>query len=347
MIQYENKWFAYAFAIIPVLVLLYLFSSGRRKKLLERFGEFPLVQRLVPEVSPDKRLVKMIFFATAFILLIIAVINPMIGTKLEEVKREGADIIITLDVSNSMKAEDLYPNRLEKAKQSISKLIDKLTNDRIGIIVFAGEAYTQLPITSDYPAAKLFLESVDCDLVPVQGTNIGEAIDLAVESFGSTEGKNKAIVVISDGEDHEGGVDDALKNASEKGVTVSTIGMGSLSGVPIPVYRNGGRTNEFKKDKDGNTVITKINEPMLQQIAAAGNGVYVRATSSDAGLNAVYDKLNSLQKKTFESRVFSEYEDRFQYFTLAALVLLLAEFIISERRSEWWRKLNLFKEKQP
>ena len=238
MFQLENKYFLFALALIPLFMVIYWLQNRWRKKALNAYGDISIIQQLFPDVSKSKRIWKFILYLISFSLLIIGIVNPQVGTKLEEVKRKGADIMICLDVSNSMKAEDFQPNRLEKAKQAISKLINKLEGDRIGIIVFAGEAYVQLPITTDYSAAKLFLESINTDMVPTQGTAIGAAIDLAVESFGKDEGKNKAIVIITDGENHE---DDAVKSAeaaAELGIAIHTIGMGSAEGSPIPIYKN-------------------------------------------------------------------------------------------------------------
>ena len=277
--------------------------------------------------------------------MIIGIVNPQSGTKLEEVKRKGADLMICLDVSNSMKAEDLKPNRLEKAKQSISKLVDKLEGDRIGIIVFGGEAYVQLPITTDYAAAKLFLESINTEMIPTQGTAIGAAIDLAVESFGKDEGKNKAILIITDGENHEDNAVKAAESAAEKGITIHAIGMGSVDGAPIPIYKNNVREG-FRKDKEGNTVITKLDEKTLQEIATAGNGIFVRATNADAGLNYVLDAIGKLEKKEFESKMYSDYEDRFQWFIAAAFILLLIETFLTERKSKLYQQLNLFNDKK-
>ena len=240
-----------------------------------------------------------------------------------------------------MKAEDLQPNRLEKSKQALSKLIDKLEGDRIGIIVFGGEAYVQLPITTDYSAAKLFLESISTDLIPTQGTDIGKAIHMAMTSFGKDEGKNKAIVIITDGEDHEEDAVNAAEEAVEKGITIHTIGMGSAEGAPIPVYKGTVREG-FRKDKEGNTIVTKLNEPMLQEIAKAGNGIYVRASNSDTGLNNIMDALEKLEKKQFDSKMYSDYEDRFQCFIAIAFLLLLIETLLTERKSKLYQRLNLF-----
>lgn len=341
MFQLENKWFLYAFALLPVLVIVQILLARSRKKKLEQFGEHALVMQLAPTVSGTKRKLKFALFIIGFLFLVAGIINPQVGTKLEEVKRKGADLMICLDVSNSMKAEDLVPNRLEKAKQALAKLIEKLEGDRIGIIVFGGDAYVQLPITTDYAAAKMFLESISTDMVPTQGTAIGKAIDLAVESFGKDEGKNKAIVIITDGENHEDNAVDAAEAAAEKGISIHTIGMGSVEGGPIPIYK-GTVLEGYKKDKDGNTVVTKLDENMLQEIAAAGKGIFVRASNSDAGLNNVLDELDKLEKKEFESKMFSDYEDRFQWFIFVAFVFLLIDGFVSERKSVLLEKIDLF-----
>jgi Ca-activated chloride channel family protein len=269
--------------------------------------------------------------------------NPQFGSKLEEVKRKGVDIIVALDVSNSMLCEDIRPSRLERAKQALSRLLDKLQNDRIGIIVFAGEAYVQLPITTDYGAAKLFLPGIEPDMIPTQGTAIGSAIDMAVKSFTGNDKRNKALIIITDGENHEDNAVEAVKNAAENGIITYTIGMGSPDGGPIPVYHNGVQV-DFKKDQSGTTVITKLDEAMLREIAANGKGEFVRATNSDDGLSLILDKVNKIDKKEFGSKVYTEYEDKFQYFLAAGLIILIFEFFISTKRSEWLRRLNLFGE---
>lgn len=345
MFQLENTYFLYALTLIPVFIIIYWLYNRWRKKALVAYGDISIIQQLIPDVSNAKRMGKFILYMLAFALLIIGIVNPQVGTKLEEVKRKGADLMICLDVSNSMKAEDFQPNRLGKAKQAISKLVDKLEGDRIGIIVFGGVAYVQLPITTDYSAAKLFLESINTDMIPTQGTAIGAAIDLAIESFGKDEGKNKAIVIITDGENHEDDAIKAAENAAEKNIAIHTIGMGSADGAPIPVYKNNVRES-FRKDNEGNTVITKLDEQTLMEISGAGNGIYVRASNSDTGLNKVLDAISKLEKKQFESKMYSDYEDRFQWFVAAALMLLLIELFLTERKSKIYQRLNLFIDKK-
>jgi Ca-activated chloride channel family protein len=341
VLQLENKIYLWSLVLIPLFIIIYLLIGRWRKRALKSFGEISVIQQLFPSISKSKRVWKFVLYLLAFTCLIIGIVNPQIGTNPEEVKRKGADLMICLDVSNSMKAEDLSPNRLEKAKQAISKLVDKLEGDRIGIIVFGGEAYVQLPITTDYAAAKLFLENINTDMIPTQGTAIGKAIDKSMESFGKDEGKNKAIVIITDGENHEDDAVKAAEAAAEKGVSIHTIGMGSAEGAPIPMYKGNVREG-FRKDKDGNTIVTKLDEKMLQEISAAGNGIYVRASNSDAGLNNVLDALDKLEKKQFESKIYTDYEDQFQGFVLAALILLIIELFLTERKSKIYQRLNLF-----
>ncbi len=340
MFQFENKYYIIGFILLPLFMLLYGLTARWRKKTMAAYGEYGVIKKLMPDISVNKRFAKFVLYVIAFGFLIIGIINPQIGTKLENVKRKGADLMICLDVSNSMKATDLSPNRLEKAKMAVSKLIDRLNGDRIGIIVFAGEAYVQLPITSDYAASKLFLESISTEMIPTQGTNIGAAIDLSMESFGKDEGKNKAIIIITDGEDNESAGIHAAQSAADKGVAIYTIGMGSPDGAPIPVYVNGAREG-FKKDKAGNTIVTRLNEQTLREIAAAGEGLFVRATNADAGLNMILNAIDKLEKKQFESKMYSDYEDRFQVFIFVAFLIFLIETFLTERKSKLYKRLNL------
>jgi Ca-activated chloride channel family protein len=343
MYRLDNIHYLYGLALIPVLILLYALTRSWRRSALKKFGEMEMLSQMMQSVSPSKPTLRFILFLFAIVFLILGLVNPQIGSKLEEVKREGSDIVICLDVSGSMKAEDFKPNRLEKAKQAIEKLIDKLNNDRLGIIVFAGEAYVQLPITTDYAAAKLFLENIDCDAVPIQGTVISSAIELAEKSFGTEEGKNKSIIIISDGESHDDDAISSARSAAEKGTVINTIGIGSPGGVPIPVYKNKMQMG-FRKDKEGNTVVTKLNEGALEEIASAGNGVYVRATQGEIGLLAIQERINKMDKKTFDSKIYTDYEDRFQIFIAVSLLLLLIESALTERKSLWWAKLFKTKE---
>ncbi len=343
MLKFAEPAYFYMFLLIPVFIAAFLLMLAWKKNAMNRFGESRLVSLLMPDKSRFRASVKFILLMLAFSLIIVGLANPQIGSKLEKIKRKGIDLVIAEDVSNSMLAQDIKPSRLMRAKQAISKLVDELSNDRIGIVVFAGNAYTQLPITTDYSAAKLFLSTINTDLVPSQGTAIAEAIELSVSMFDKND-HEKAIIIITDGEDHEGDAVEAAKKAAEIGIRIYTIGMGLPDGAPIPEYDKNGNQLGFRKDLQNNTVITKLNETMLQQIAAAGNGKYVRANNSQAGLDAIYSEINKLEKTEFDSKIFSDYEDRFQYFLFPALLLLLLEFFIFERRGKRFRNINLFGE---
>lgn len=341
MFKFEHHIYFYAFTAIPLMVLLVMIYFISRRRKLARLGDHELVKQLIPYSAKRKRTLKVIIFLLAFSSLILAICNLQTGSKLTEVKREGADIIVCIDVSNSMLAQDLQPNRLTRAKYALEKMIDALEGDRLGLVIFAGEAYVQLPITTDYNAAKLFLESINTGMVPVQGTNLEAAINKAAESFGSDVGKNRAIILITDGENHESEAIEAAEEWSKKGIMISTIGIGSPNGVPIPIMENG-VIKGYKKDQDGQTIVTKLNSDLLKTIAAKGNGVYVQASQADVGLGAVLGKINELDKAQIESKMYTDYEDQFQWFLGLALVLFFVEFMISERVSEWYKKLNLF-----
>jgi len=338
--RFAHPEYLYGLTLVPIIILLFFLMRIRNRKAILRFGDAGLVNMLSASVSKGKGLLKMILFCIGLSLVTIGLADPQIGTKLEEVKREGVDVIIALDVSNSMKAEDIKPNRLERAKQAISRFIDQLENDRIGIIVFAGQAYVQLPITTDFNAAKLFLSTIDTDIIPTQGTAIGSAIDLAATSFVGNDNKHKVLVIITDGENHEDDALDAAKKANEDGIIIHTIGMGSPEGAPIPIYRNGVQS-DFLKDKDGVTVITKLDQTMLQQLAAEGKGIFVRASTGDAGMESILKEISKMDKKTFASKQFTDYEDRFQYFIGAGLLFLLIEFLIGNRKSKLMEKLTM------
>src|SRR5713101_6930020 len=278
MIRFAHPGYFYGLSILLVLSLLFVWNFRWRRHALERFGNLILLQHLMPSAGRYKQTVKFVLLFFAFMFLILGLADPQVGTKLEEVKREGVDVFIALDVSSSMKAEDIKPNRLESAKREISLLLDKLQNDRIGLIVFAGDSYLQLPLTTDYGAARLFLGAIDVDVVPIPGTAIGSAIRLAMKSFVEGEKKHKVIIVITDGENHEDDAIAAGREAATEGAIVHTIGLGSPLGAPIPIYQNNVQTG-FKKDTDGNIVMTKLDETALQQVAEAGGGKYLRATN--------------------------------------------------------------------
>lgn len=345
VLRFEHPEYLYWLIIIPVLVIIYILFRIRQRKRFERFADINMRENLVPSYSSRRANVKFVIFLLMVSCIILALANLQSGSKMEEVKREGIDLYIAVDVSNSMNAEDIVPSRLERSKQAINKLIAELNGDRIGIIVFADKAFVQLPITTDYSAAKMFLSTVNTSLVASQGTAIAEAINLALKSF-SDEDHSKAIVIISDGEDHEN--DAAVKAAQEatkQGVRIYTIGMGLADGAPIPEYNQYGHQVGYRKDKQGNTIITRLDEQMLQKIASAGNGIYVRASNSNVGLEKIYDDINKMDKSEIEAKVFTDYEDQFQWFVGAAIALLLLELLISSGKRAWEKKFNIFEKK--
>lgn len=340
MFRFGNIEYLWGLLIIPLLVLFFMLSRISRRRALRKFGQQEILQQLMPYSSKNRPVVKFIILMLALAFFIAGLARPQFGSKLKTEKREGVELMIALDVSNSMMAEDIQPNRLERAKRAISRLVDRLKDDKIGLIVFAGDAYTQLPITSDYNSAKLFLNSVNTQIVPKQGTAIGAAIDLARRSFTPNGDANKAIVIITDGENHEDDAMASAKAAVEEGAVVHTIGMGLPSGSPIPVLRKG--QTDYLKDRDGNVVVTKLNESMLEQIAATGEGIYVRANNAQIGLNALFDEINKMEKQEMETRTYSEYDDQFQWFFAMGLFLLLLEFVILERKNKYLKNIKLF-----
>jgi Ca-activated chloride channel family protein len=333
MFQFSHQEYLYALALIPLFTAIFVWVLLARKKRLLRFGDTELVSRLMPDASTRKPVLKFILLMIAFTFTVLGVAGPKYGIKLQETKRKGIEIIIALDVSNSMMAEDIQPNRLERAKQAVSRLIDRLGDNKIGLIVFAGEAYVQLPITVDYVSAKMFLSTISPDIVPIQGTAIGAAINLAVNSFSPTSEAGKAIIVITDGENHEDNPAKAAEEALTRGVNVYTIGVGSPQGVPIPVRTAGQR--DFMKDRSGNTVMTRLDEKTLQEIAMAGKGIYARATTANMRLDEVYNEINKLEKSEYEAKVYTDFAEMFQWAFGAALVFLLAELLMSNRKNRF------------
>jgi len=344
MLKYEHIEYLNLLFGIPVLILAILLYSKWKTKALALFGDSKLVTELMPSFSKGRTQIKNIFTVLIFILLILGIANPQVGTKMEEVKREGVDLMIAIDLSNSMLAEDIKPNRLERAKLAISRLIDKLEGDRIGLIVFAGEAYVQLPITTDYSAAKLFLSTVNTNIVPTQGTEIAKAIDLSVNSFDMKNTQNKAIIIITDGESHDEKAIESAQQANELGIFIHTLGMGLSKGGPIPIYNKYGNRTGYRKDRDGKTVVSKLNEDLLQKIASSGKGAYVRANNSKAGLSTLFVEINKMEKKEIGTMIFTEYKDRFQLFIGAALFLLFLDLVLLVRKNKWSNRINFYKE---
>jgi len=342
MFRFGNPEYLYLLIIIPALIILFFVSEYYKKQALKKFGDINILEELMPLVSKSKPLIKLIFILSAIFSIVFALADPQFGSKLEKVKKKGSEIIIALDVSNSMLSEDIQPNRLERAKQAISKLTERLENDRLGIIVFAGDSYIQVPMTTDYAAVKVFISSINTNIVSKQGTAIGSAINLAVNSFTPETEMDKALIIITDGENHEDDAVAAAELASEKGITIHTIGMGSVDGAPIPIRKENGQTI-FQKDNEGNVVVSKLNQAALQQIASAANGIFIRANNTQIGLNKLFEQINKMEKQEIETKVFTEFEHRFQYLLGLALIFLVIDFIIPERKSKWFANFKLFK----
>ncbi len=339
MFRIANMDLIYLYLLIPVLLAIGIYISFRVKKIVIKFADESTFSRLIENSSENKKRWKSVLMLLALSSVITAAIRPQLGSGLEDVKRKGVDVIVALDVSNSMNAKDISPTRLERSTQAIYRLIDKLQGDRIGIVVFAGQAFIQLPITTDYGAAKLFLSNISTGMVPVQGTAIGAAIEKCMDAVGDSSTKSAAIVVITDGENHEDDAVEAAKTAVSKGMVVHTIGMGSPQGAPVP----DGRGN-FITDGSGSTVISKLDDVTLQQIADAGKGKYVRATTGDDGMGIILKELDGMEKKEFSSKMFTIYDEQFGWFLGLALIILLIEQFISNKKNKWWNKLNLFGE---
>ena len=327
MIIFAHPQYLLLLLLVPFFFFGLALWMGARRRRLRKFGDEDLVKELMPSWSRSKIWVRAVLYSLAFISFIIGLSRPQIGAKLKEYKAKGAEIMIALDVSNSMLAQDYSPNRLERAKLAISRITDKLQGDRIGLIIFAGSSFVQLPITSDYVSAKMFLSSITTESVPIQGTAIGDAITTSLKSFSAQSEHSRAIIVITDGENHEDDAVAAATQAAEAGAKVYTIGVGSADGQPIPM--SGG----LLKDKDGNIVVTKLDEDTLKEIARAGGGAYVRAGNDEFGLTPIIEDIRKMQDEEFNSVMFEEYDEQFMYFLGAAFVLFVLEMLIGERRS--------------
>ncbi len=344
MIQIDEATYFYLFLLIPGMVLLYLVLLYWKRRTQRKFADPELLKKLAPSRSGFKGVLKLIVLLLGLSGLILGLANPKIGTKMETVKREGIDIVFAIDVSKSMLAEDITPNRLEKAKRLVSEIINQLASDRIGIIAYAGQAAPQLPITTDYTVAKMFLQYLNTDLLSSLGTAIDEAIKLATTFYDDQEQTNRVLFIVSDGEDHSDGLAiDAVDLAVEEGIRVFTIGVGKEKGAPIPIKRNG-IIQELKKDSEGEVVITRLNPEILQEIAEKGNGAYIDGTNTDEAVEEIKDALNQIDKTEFEAKQFADYKDQFQWFLGAALFFLFLDIFLLERKTKWLQKLNLFNE---
>ncbi len=342
MFRFGNQQALYLLILLPILLAVYIYFRHLRKKALARYGNPEILAPLMPNVSRSRPVLKLSILLLALAFMIVGLARPQFGAKLQKTKRQGVEIIIALDVSNSMMSEDIQPNRLERAKRAISRLTERLSNDKIGLIVFAGDAYVQIPITTDYNSAKMFLSAINTSVVPKQGTAIGAAINLASSSFSPQTETSKAIVVITDGENHEDDAIGSAKTANENGIVVHAIGMGLPQGGPIPVYSGGGQ-KDFMRDREGNVIITRLDEKMLQDIALSGSGTYVRANNTEVGINKIFDEVSKMEKTELETRTYSDYNDQFIYFYIVALVLLAIEFLIMERKNKLLNDFKLFK----
>lgn len=329
--RFANNEFIYLLGLIPILILIYIYFEFRRKKLLKKIGDIGLIHNLTPNYSKFLERFKFIILLLVIIFLIIAMARPQYGKKLREIKRKGLEIIIALDISNSMRAEDIKPSRIERAKQAILKFIDNLNGDKIGIIVFAGDAYMQVPITIDYNAVKIFVSQINPDIVSRQGTAIGSAIELAQKSYNYHEENDKVLIIISDGENHEGNTIEAAKEAAKKGIIIYCIGMGTTEGTTIPIY-SGGKQVDYLRDKEGHIVVTRLNPQILIDIASIGKGKYYQATNHTTGLEKIIKDLENLNRKTLETKVYSEYEEQFPFYLSVALILLIMEILLTERK---------------
>lgn len=339
MFKLADPEYLYLLVLVPVLVALHVFSNIRRRKKIREYGDPQLLSQLMPDASESRPNMKFWLLFTAYAICCFLLARPQFGSKQETVTRRGIETVIALDISNSMLADDVMPSRLEKSKRIVSNLVDQFKDDKVGLIVFAGDAFVQLPITSDFISAKVFLNTISPSLISRQGTDIREAIELATRSFTPNEEVGKAIVVITDGEDNEGGAVEAAKAASEKGYLVYVMGVGSPSGSPIP----GERSGEFRKDKSGNVVVTRLNEDMCRQIAAAGNGAYFYVDNSNAAEKALQKEIDKLAKSDVETTVYTEYDEQFDILAWMILVLLIAEIFICESVNPKLRGFRLFK----
>ncbi|MEE0973860.1 MAG: VWA domain-containing protein [Paludibacteraceae bacterium] len=338
MFRFAHPEYLYILLIVPVLIGMFYYSVYKRSQRLKKIGDKQLLSQLMPEASHLRPRVKFYLLLSAIILSIFAIAGPQFGTKLQKVKRSGVELMVAVDVSNSMLAQDLTPNRMGRAKQVLSRLIDQLQNDKVGLLVFAGDSYVQMPMTADASSAKMFLQSINPGMVPLQGTAIGSAIRMSMGLFTPDTQAGKSIIIITDGENHEDDAVQMAKTAFENGVTVHVLGVGTPQGSPIPVEGTG----NFRRDKDGNIVVTKLNETMCQEIAQAGGGMYVRADNAASAVRSLSSELNKMNKTDIEEMIYSEYNEQYAVIGWIVFVLLLLEVILSERKNPLFKNIKLF-----
>ena len=340
MLRFEDPIYLWMLLIIPILVLMRFIVWRKRKRNLRKFGDPSLLKEMMPDVSKYRPTIKFCLLLSAITILIFMIARPQVGSKISHEKREGIEVLIALDISNSMLAQDVIPSRLEKSKLLIEDLVDHFTNDKVGLVVFAGDAFVQLPITNDYVSAKMFLQNINPSLITTQGTDLARAISLSQSCFTQREHIGRAIIVITDGEDHEGGALEAAREAYKKGINVFILGVGTSKGAPIP-DGNGG----YLKDNSGQTVLSALNEQMCQQVAKAGNGVYIHVDNTSDAQERLNKELSKLQSGISDTVVYSEYNEQFQIFGIILLLLLIAETILLESRNPLFKQINLFRDK--
>lgn len=340
MFRFENPEYLYLFIALPFLIAMYIFLNIRKRNAVKKLGTLALLKQMMPELSLKRSYLKFWLIFAALCAGIIMIARPQFGTKVEKVEKEGIELVIAIDVSNSMLARDVSPDRLSRAKQILSRIIDVRKNDKIALIVFAGEAYVQMPLTSDTQSAKIFLNTIDPSLVPVQGTAIGQAINLGLSSFSGDKEVDKAMIIITDGEDHEGDAMQAAKQAADAGVMVNVMGIGSVEGTPVPVSEYG---NDFMTDNEGNVVVSKLNEQMCRDIAQNGKGLYVMADNTNHAIKTLESSLNDLQAKKSTSLSYSEYDEKFPIFAWILLLILLVEVLIYDKKNRLFKNIKLFK----
>ena len=338
MFRFENPAFLYLLIIIPVIIVIRLLEMRKRKLKLKKFGDLSLLKQLMPDVSSSRKSLKFWLMIAALALLIVMLARPQMGTKISQEKRKGIEVIISLDISNSMRAEDVVPSRLDKSKMLVENMVDNFTNDKVGLVVIAGDAFIQLPITSDYVSAKMFLQNTDPSLIATQGTDLAGAIELSSKSFTQQDKVGRAILIITDGEDHEGGAIEAAEKARKNGIRVFVLGVGSTKGSPVPDGHGG-----YMKDNSGQEVISVLNEEMCKQVAQAGGGAYIHVDNTSLAQRQLNDELTKLQKGDISSVVYSEYDEQFQAVGILVLILLIIEMLILERKNPFFKKIKLFK----
>ena len=345
MYELDEKKYLTLLFLIPILAIIFLFNLYWKRKKQREFGELEMIKKLSPDQSTFKSTLKFVVIILVLAAIIIALVNPKIGTKTETVKREGIDVVFAVDVSKSMLCEDVAPNRLEKSKQIVSQIINQLAGDRIGIVAYAGSAFPVLPITTDYSVAKMFLQSMNTTIVSSQGTSLDEAIKLSATYFNDDKKTSKLLILISDGEDHSEGASEAAEEANKLGLKIITIGVGTEKGGPIPL-KDGGHIVSFKRDQNNVVVVTKLNQVALKAIAKNTKGGYVNGNSTKEVLEYVKNALENIEKTEFETQQFSDFNSQFQWFLGIALFLLCFDFLLLERKTKWLKKLNLFNEKE-